>query len=410
MVARNWGTLKRAVLNDIYRDNLALERAASHVRGDRTTMRGRGRWSARVGKLLAILPLFTIVPQALAPSPAPAAVARPATEIHDAAHPEPDTGSTSHFPWPEDYSALNVSMRMLPASAQEPLSPPAGNEAYASSGAIMPAAPDANNTWFNGYAALLDNKVSLAGLFGLDVKTIVIDAGHGGYDPGAIGAGGLEEKTVNLAVAKSVRRRLQALGYHVLMTRDDDEYVSLKQRVNFANTHHADLFISIHVNSLPQKDAVLVETFHFGPSTDQATLKLAHAENRGSDYTIGDFHKMIARIEDTFKRRQSRALATLIQANLYRNMNRQDPDVTNAGIRTAPFVVLLGTKMPSVLVEISCISNLREEQRLATPAYRERIASAVTDGIEAYLRSRQPGTEPLKGVEHYAGKTANRAG
>lgn len=410
MVGGNWGALKRAVLNDIYRDNLALGRAAAHVRGGRTATRGRGRWSARIGKLLAILPLFTIVPQALAPSPAPAAVARPATEVHGAAHPESDTSSTSHFSWLEDYSALNASMRMTPASAQEPLSPPAGNNAYARSRAIMPAAPKANNTWFNGYTALLDNKVSLAGLFGLDVKTIVIDAGHGGYDPGATGAAGLKEKTVTLAVAKSVRRRLQAQGYHVLMTRDDDEYVSLKQRVNFANAHHADLFISIHVNSLPQKDAVLVETFHFGPSTDQATLKLARAENRGSDYTIGDFHKMIARIEDTFKRRQSRALATLIQANLYRNMNRQDPDVTNAGIRTAPFVVLLGTKMPSVLVEISCISNLREEQRLATPAYRERIASAVTDGIEAYLRSRRPGTEPLKGVEHYAGKTAKRAG
>ena len=207
-------------------------------------------------------------------------------------------------------------------------------------------------------------------------------------------------------MAKDLKRRLEQLkGYRVLLTRSTDTYVALKKRTEFANKHHADLFISIHVNSLPQKNRAVAETFYFGPTTNHATLQLVKEENSGSDYTVGDFHKMIEKIGNTFKTQESRTLASLIEKNLYRNIKRHNnPQMVNAGIHTAPFVVLLGTNMPSVLAEISCISNPKEEHRLATASYRNAIAKYLEKGIVAYLRRREPELEPIRGAHQYAGE------
>jgi N-acetylmuramoyl-L-alanine amidase len=180
--------------------------------------------------------------------------------------------------------------------------------------------------------------------------------------------------------------------------------------VKFANAHNADLFISIHVNSLPDKDRAVVETFYFGLSASQNTLRLVQAENRDSAYSVGDFHKMIRKIDNNFKNRESLTLAALIQKNLYRNIKRLNPKMVDAGIHTAPFVVLLGGHMPSVLAEISCISNPREEKRLATPAYRNHIAKYLERGIVAYLHRRRPEFKTTKGAKQYAGEKINPTG
>lgn len=233
--------------------------------------------------------------------------------------------------------------------------------------------------------------VPLAGLFGLEVKTIVIDPGHGGYDPGAIAANGVEEKDVTLDVARRLQALLEANGeLRVLLTRETDRALSLKARVAFANEQEADLFISLHVNSLPQAPATVIETYYFGPPTGPETLELAARENADSNYTMAQFDAMIQRLELTFKRQESEHLARAIQHRLFRRVHEQNAGVTNAGVKTAPFVVLLGVDMPAVLAELTCLSNPAEARRLATPAYRNQLARYLEQGILSYLRAREP--------------------
>lgn len=248
------------------------------------------------------------------------------------------------------------------------------------------------------YQALFgDLDVAVADLFGLTVRTIVIDPGHGGRDPGAIGYQGLKEKDVTLDIARRLRDKLEAEGdYRVVLTREDDSAVQLRDRVAFTKEHDADLFISIHINSVPaEKSGVnYVETYYFGPHADRATLALAEAENRGSDYAMGDFREIIARIGDTMKTEESAQLATSIHENLYSNLKRHSSGLLDAGAKSGPFVVLLGSDVPSVLVEISCISNPAEADRLGTPAYRDNVADYLKTGVVTYLERRAPHTQP----------------
>jgi N-acetylmuramoyl-L-alanine amidase len=240
------------------------------------------------------------------------------------------------------------------------------------------------------YEAML-NQIGLpmADLFDLKVQTIVIDPGHGGIDPGATGHQGLKEKDVALDIARRLRDRLTQSGnYRVLLTREEDRKVYLKERVAFAKENHADLFVSIHVNSLSAKPVNYVETYYFGPYTDQQSLDLAAQENRDSDYVMGDFHKVIARIGDTLKTEESKALASSIHKHLYDNLKRLNAGLRDAGAKTGPFMVLLGVEVPSVLIEVSCISNKEEEARLATPGYRDSVAGFLETGIVGYLERR----------------------
>lgn len=233
------------------------------------------------------------------------------------------------------------------------------------------------------------NDVRLFSLFGLAVKTIVIDPGHGGKDPGAIGALGTEEKNITLDVARRLKARLNQLGnYHVVLTRDADTTVSLAKRVQIANAEKAGLFISIHVNALPDKYANVVETYYYGPPQNAATLQLAKQENKDSGYAVGELKTLVQNITNTVKWQESVRLATSIQKSLYSNVQHPGEDGFRTGIRQAPFVVLLGVNAPSVLAEISCITNIKEEKKLDTAAYREEIASYLEKGIVNYLQTR----------------------
>jgi N-acetylmuramoyl-L-alanine amidase len=234
---------------------------------------------------------------------------------------------------------------------------------------------------------LRDDLPPLTAVFGLDVKTIVIDPGHGGADPGAIGSHGTMEKDIALDIALRLRDRLSRLGrYKILMTRDEDTTLRLNQRVDFANQSQADLFVSIHVNAFPDVRVKTIETYYFGAPSDTATIELAKLENTGSQYGMAEFKTMINKLSHTMKHQESAALATSIQHNLFHNIHKLDHQVRNFGVKTAPFVVLLGVDAPSVLAEISCISNADEEVKLNTPAYRAKIASFLEKGIHEYLR------------------------
>ena len=240
------------------------------------------------------------------------------------------------------------------------------------------------------YSLILnDEAVRVSSVFGLEVRTIVIDPGHGGKDPGAIGTFGTMEKDIVLDIAKGLKDSLQKRGgYNVMLTRDEDETMSLSERVDFANAANADLFISLHVNALPQKSFNVTETYYYGPPSDAETLELAERENKGSGISNKEFEYMIRKISNTFKEQESANLAMDIQHSLFTNVKKYDKDITNAGIKIAPLVVLLGVNAPSVLVEISCITKKEEELKLNMQAYREEITTFLTQGTMRYLNRR----------------------
>lgn len=249
---------------------------------------------------------------------------------------------------------------------------------------------DINPRELLNYGLLLNSeRVRVSSVFGLDVQTIVIDPGHGGKDPGAVGSLGTSEKDIVLDIGLRLRDALTGSGrYTVVMTRSRDEFISLADRVNVANAGRTDLFISLHVNAIPQKEYNVTETYYFGPPTDKYTLRLAEQENRGSEIQAGDFKNMIKKIGDTMKEQESALLAASIQKSLYTNMKKYDRTISDNGIKIAPFVVLLGVDAPSVLVEISCITKKDEEANLKKTEYRQRIASFIREGVTSYLEQR----------------------
>jgi len=237
------------------------------------------------------------------------------------------------------------------------------------------------------YQALINSQgVSLSRMFGLGVKTIMIDAGHGGSDSGTIGKMGTREKDISLDIAKRLKERLLKTGrYRVLMTREDDVTVPLNKRVERAQTAKADLFISVHLNYLPSKPINIIETYYFGPTSDDKTRKLAEQENAGSEYGLSDFKEMIEKLGETMKLQESREFAASIQKNLFVNSRMHNGNVHDFGIKRAPFVVLLGVDVPAVLAEVSCLSNSQEEKELSTADHRENIARYLEAGIMDYL-------------------------
>jgi len=238
------------------------------------------------------------------------------------------------------------------------------------------------------------SEIPLSRMFGLKVKTIMIDAGHGGSDSGTIGKMGTMEKDITLDIAKRLRDRLKKYGhYNVLMTREHDVTLPLNQRVELARSSRADIFISIHLNYLPSRPINIIETYYFGPSSDAKILKLAERENEGSQYGLSDFKEIIEKIGETLKLQESEELASSIQKSLFLNSKKKNGNVHDFGIKRAPFVVLLGVDVPAVLAEVSCLSNKEEEAELGTESHRENIARYIEAGIFDYLNKGEAGYE-----------------
>lgn len=215
------------------------------------------------------------------------------------------------------------------------------------------------------------------------IKTIVIDPGHGG-EPGAISESGVTEKEITLDVALRLRRLLEHGPFEVLLTRETDRPVSLDQRVVFANEKKADLFLSIHVNWMEPHTIRALETYYVGPTDDPATLKLASRENKDSSYSLADYKQILEKIYVDARRDESHAFAKSIHTGLFRSLQPATPVLQNRGVKTAPFVVLISTQMPAVLVEISSLSNEDDVELLTKMDYRENIAIALSEGIRSY--------------------------
>jgi len=231
-----------------------------------------------------------------------------------------------------------------------------------------------------------DPQMPVSKVFGLGVRTIMLDPGHGGNDTGAIGKMGTREKEIALDIAKRLQIRLKKYPmFNVLMTREDDLTVPLNKRVESAIAARTDMFVSIHLNYIPSKPINIIETYYFGPPSDEKTYKLAEQENAGSQYGLSDFKDIIGKIGHTLRLQESKELAVSIQKKLFRNMKDEDIEVYDFGVKRAPFVVLLGVDIPAVLAEVSCLSNREEEMKLNTEQHRENIASYLEAGILDYI-------------------------
>jgi len=251
--------------------------------------------------------------------------------------------------------------------------------------AINAAAPD-NNPMAQTDMAVAAPQPLNRGVLPLSVKTIVIDPGHGGKQTGAISDSGMSEKEITLDVALRLRRLMEKAPFEVFMTRQTDQTLPLEKRVAFANSKNADLFVSIHVNWMEPRNIRALETYFVGPSDDPATLNLARMENRESNYSFADYRRILEKIYVDARREESRRLAKSIQTELYRSLRQNNPEVEDRGVKMAPFVVLVGTQMPAILAEISCLSNEDEVKLLTDNDYKEKIALALFEGIQSYAK------------------------
>jgi N-acetylmuramoyl-L-alanine amidase len=232
------------------------------------------------------------------------------------------------------------------------------------------------------------NGTSMARQLGLGVRTVVIDPGHGGPRPGTIGKSGLQEKEVNLAVALALQKLLKdKAGLEAVLTRESDVDVPLEDRTVIANQKRADLFVSIHSNAQRDRRRGGVETFFLNISPDPTVIELAAEENATSTKNIGEMKTILQKIIQNSKIQESRDLAEKIQRNLVRALSEDLPTIKNLGVKGGPFWVLIGGEMPSVLVEISHLSNAKEEAKLKTRKYRDLAARGIYDGIMEYIRS-----------------------
>jgi N-acetylmuramoyl-L-alanine amidase len=234
-----------------------------------------------------------------------------------------------------------------------------------------------------------DGQRSLIRALGLKVGRIVIDAGHGGHDTGTIGPNGLLEKDLVLDVSLRLGRLLQSkLGADVIYTRDDDTFIPLETRTAIANQQEADLFISVHANSSSDPSARGVETYYlnFNPSPD--ALEVAARENAVSEKSVHELSDLVKKITLKDKVEESREFATDVQHSLYQGLVGKDAGkstLRDRGVKKAPFIVLIGANMPSILAEISFVSNPADERKLQTPEYRQKIAESLYRGISRYV-------------------------
>jgi N-acetylmuramoyl-L-alanine amidase len=248
-----------------------------------------------------------------------------------------------------------------------------GHPVYLAAEPALPAAPTA------------DGETSLMRALGLKIGRIVIDAGHGGHDSGTLGAGGIEEKDVVLDVALRLGKLLHdRLGAEVVYTRADDTFIPLETRTAIANKAQADLFISIHANSSTDASARGVEVYYLNFTSDPEAMTVASRENAVSTESVHELSDLVKKIALKDKIDESKELASDVDASLYAGLRKGNPEMRNRGVKKAPFVVLIGANMPSILAEISFVTNPDDAERLETSAYRERVAESLYKGIARY--------------------------
>src|SRR5215471_12360569 len=381
--------IKRRLLREVVQDNLAMYPAApppppvSHKAG---TVIGKMLLVAVAMVLLPVDDMSTVISTVMqpqselpiatvieAPSEVPiSTVVAPPSEAPQLAlvsAPSVEASPPADESAPEQHvAALEPQhVEVLPAAPEEPL--PASEEVGSAEPTFLAPTP-----------------IDLA-VLPLGVRKIVVDPGHGGKDTGTSTPGGMAEKEVTLDIGIRLRHLLEQATFEVVMTRDKDEAVPLRQRTALANAQGADLFVSIHLNWIDQSQAHGIETYYLGPTEDPLLLRLAAQENRDSGYSLADFRKLLDQIYLSVRRDESYRLAEGVQRTLVTALRRNHPALVNRGVKTAPFAVLVGTEMPAILAEVACLSHPEEARLLAMPQYRQDIAQALLQGIRAYAQA-----------------------
>jgi N-acetylmuramoyl-L-alanine amidase len=256
-----------------------------------------------------------------------------------------------------------------------------------------------------------DGQSTLTRALGLKIGRIVIDPGHGGHDTGTIGPTGLMEKDLCLDVAlrlgKIIQQRLP--GADVVYTRADDTFIPLEERTNIANQAKADLFISIHANSSRDHAARGIETYYLNMKGSAEAMEVAARENATAEQGIHELQDLVKKIAQTEKIDESKELAEDIQDSLAKRVQKSSKTVKDRGVRKAPFVVLIGADMPSILTEISFLSNPADEKLLKQPEQRQRVAEGLYQGVASYLQSMNSVTVNMPGKPGAVRPTATPA-
>jgi N-acetylmuramoyl-L-alanine amidase len=265
--------------------------------------------------------------------------------------------------------------------------PPASAPARASADATPPPMPKVSPVIALPPSLTKGGDYSLARQLGLGVQRIVIDAGHGGHDPGAHG-NGIVEKDLVLDIALRLQTLLaEQPGVEVVLTRDTDVFIPLEERTAIANRAGADLFLSIHANASTRKEARGLETYYLNFASNPEAEAVAARENATSSQSMGHLPELVKAIALNNKLAESREFAGLVQTNMVRRLKQQNKTVRDLGVKQAPFVVLIGAAMPSVLAEISFLTNKTEASLLKQNAYKNRIAQALCDAVLKYQNS-----------------------
>ncbi len=245
-----------------------------------------------------------------------------------------------------------------------------------------------------------DGQSTLMRALGLKIGRIVIDAGHGGHDSGTLGPDGIEEKDVVLDVALRLGKLLHdRLGAEVVYTRADDTFVPLETRTAIANKAQADLFISVHANSSGDPDVRGVEVYYLNFTSDPEAMEVASRENAVSSQRVNQLSDLVKKIALKDKIDESRELAADVDQSLYSGLRKGNGGLKDRGVKKAPFVVLIGANMPSILAEISFVTNPDDAEQLQTPEYRERVAESLYNGIARYASAINTGKPRTKVME-----------
>jgi N-acetylmuramoyl-L-alanine amidase len=290
-------------------------------------------------------------------------------------------------PGPAPALAVPIAVFAKPVSVFAPL--PAIGSAASSGQAQLITAP--TQTLESALPAKRDasGERSMIRVLGLKVGRIVLDPGHGGHDTGSVGPQGLREKDLVLDVAQRLGRLIETrMGSEVIFTRSDDTFIPLERRTEIANEAKADLFLSIHANSSPLRSAAGVETYYLNFTTSRSALDLASRENSSAQLSVSELQGLLEKIALKDKVEESREFASRIQTALYTlSAKATDSRSKDRGVKRAPFVVLIGASMPSVLAEIGFVSNAHDEGVMRREEYRERTAEALYKGISNYAGS-----------------------
>jgi N-acetylmuramoyl-L-alanine amidase len=333
-------------------------------------------------------------PKELSEAPAP----RTSAEAKPSTRPVPNTVATRSAGAASEVAAVSdqpgkVEATSVPTS--QPIAAVVPGAKGADSVGTSPAAASSSRKTRKGKAdpasparaavPTADGQTSLVRALGLKIGRIVIDAGHGGHDSGTIGVDGIEEKDVVLDVALRLGKLLhERLGAEIIYTRSDDTFIPLETRTAIANKAQADLFLSIHANSSNDATARGVETYYLNFTSQPDALEVAARENAVSDQSVYQLSDLVKKIAMKEKIDESREFAMDVETSLFAGLHSGNVGLKNRGVKKAPFVVLIGANMPSVLAEISFVTNPKDARQLGQPEYRQRVAESLYKGVAKY--------------------------